>query len=312
MSIRVQLIIISIFVGPCYCAPQQDTTDWVVDVAEFSGEIGTNKNGDVVSLIVRNVNAAHAFKLLDLLRGHLTEIQFENCQLDFDFAKSIKPFDRLNRIRIVDCELSGTVPADVFSSIESFVIDDSQIANFDFRSLQNMNLKFLRIVTSDVSDAQLSSVRNLASLHDIMLRANKNLTNDGIAHLARLPKLQYLIASDMSITGAAFRDFSPDHLLFLDIHNTRLDDDTFQEITKFSNLEVLVINETAITDNIREHLRNFNRIRHLNLSDTNITTAGFERIKSLPNFERHEEPITNSASERRFYLFRETKRGRSQ
>ena len=287
--------------GTSFAFPQ--TTDLVSEIKKIGGECQTDQSGAVVSMVLPKLTSAKAFRLLDAARGKLEQVEFDRCQLEFPLSKELPQFNKLGRIDIVDCSLSGSIPAENFPRLSKLRIDKSRATDFDFAGLQYLKLTYLRVRGSEkISDSDLSKIATITSLEDVQLFENSMLTDDGVAQLGKLPKLKYLKASDMKISGKAFKDFAPDNLIYLDIHNTKLDDASFEYIAKFKNLRVLAVNETDLSDSSYEHLDSFKQIEKLNLSDTKITDDGFNAIRSLPNLKGFEKGVSSENKEKNYFL----------
>ncbi|HEY0055351.1 MAG TPA: c-type cytochrome domain-containing protein [Pedobacter sp.] len=71
-----------------------------------------------------------------------------------------------------------------------------------------------------------------------------------------------------------------EQILWLDLSDTKITDNSLKYISQFKNLTRLILDNTAITDAGLKHIKALPRLRHLNLYHTNITDSG---LKSLSN-----------------------------
>lgn len=281
---------------------QQQSGDLVAEISEIGSEYEKNENGQIVSIILTAVDSVKALDLMDSARGELASVKFVNCNLDFKLIKGIQPFDSLKVVHFSGCDLIGSIPTNIFGHVSKLRIEDSRVSKFDFEGLFNLKLTFLRIHGSDISDNALSVIGKIKSLEEIQLFENNQITNSGVSQLGELPKLKYLRASDMKISGEAFKNFSPDNLVHLDIHNTLLNDSSMNYISRFENLKVLAVNETGLSDKCIEQFGSFKRMEMLNLSNTKITDTGFAAIRSLPRLSKLDKGVVSEYSAKSYFL----------
>lgn len=135
-----------------------------------------------------------------------------------------------------------------------------------------IRLESLTLMNADISSAGLAHLADLTNLTNLNLSANPRITDDGMEHLARLPRL------------AVLRLFS-----------TGVSDGGLAHLGRLTSLEVLNLSGTEITDAGLAHLKGLVRLRSLtlggemiptpSLGSTHVTDAGLIHLRALPSLE---------------------------
>lgn len=140
----------------------------------------------------------------------------------------------------------------------------------------------------DRSDPQNDDLRvftRTADLRQLTLCNRKRITDDGLAHLAQLSRLEVLALDGTNIQGNGLQHIvNMKRLKGLALHNTPLTDDGMQYIGKLDGLEWLVLNNTNITDDGLLAIESLNCLESLQIRETAITDDGLKvlsKMKSL-------------------------------
>ncbi|MEO1995004.1 MAG: hypothetical protein ABGZ17_06980, partial [Planctomycetaceae bacterium] len=121
---------------------------------------------------------------------------------------------------------------------------------------------------------------------DFHLRG-RGLTDDGLAHLARLKNITWLNLKDTKITGAGLAHLQGlDKLRWLHLEQTQVGDAGMQHLAGLPNLEYLNLYATNITDNALAQLAQCKHLRRLYVWQTRVTDLGVARLqKKLPKLK---------------------------
>ena len=151
------------------------------------------------------------------------------------------------------------------------------------------NLKSIKLGgSSSIDDSALKSLARVASLESVDL-TNTSVTDEGLAELGKLPKLQKLILKDCdSITGEAFADFQfPETLKVLNLEKaTKVNDDGLAELKRFSNLEELRLFENdKIEGRGFECVGSMKKLKTLSCPKTSISDKHLKPLDGISTLE---------------------------
>lgn len=116
---------------------------------------------------------------------------------------------------------------------------------------------YLHFDFNDESLRQLEAVRNLEKL---FIERCPGVTDRGLSHLARLPRLKFLALDGVNVTDAGMA-----HLKEL------------KELTGFR------LGSIPITDRGLAELRGLTKVTHFGLGKTQVTDAGLAALSAMPN-----------------------------
>jgi Leucine-rich repeat (LRR) protein len=162
-----------------------------------------------------------------------------------------------------------------------------------------------RIAAND--DLQL--LRGLPDLETLEIGDKRQVTDDGLVHLAGLKNLRVLYLYRTGVKGEGLKhlrglkrlesislDGTPatddaaeqvaqlPRLRWLALHNTRITDEALAHLAKTLSLEELRLSDTDITDEGLLHLHNLKSLKELSLHHTNVTSAGISKLEqALPD-----------------------------
>ena len=112
----------------------------------------------------------------------------------------------------------------------------------------------------------------------------RDLTDDGLADVARLGNVVELNLRDTKITSAGLVHLKGlAKLKRLHLERTNVGDEGIANLTKLTTLEYLNLYGTKITDKSLDHLAGLKKLRQLYVWQTDVTDAGIAKLKkALP------------------------------
>ncbi len=112
----------------------------------------------------------------------------------------------------------------------------------------------------------------------------RDLTDDGLADVARLGNVVELNLRDTKITSAGLVHLKGlAKLTRLHLERTNVGDEGIPNLTKLTTLEYLNLYGTKITDKSLDHLAGLKKLRQLYVWQTDVTDAGIAKLKkALP------------------------------
>jgi len=145
-------------------------------------------------------------------------------------------------------------------SIQS--IDAKQCTDKGFAALHDLpNLRRLTLNVSGVSDKELNTIAGCKNLRELIIPASM-LSDDGVAALAKLPRLEALDLSE----------------------NPRLTDKAVATIAGLERIERLYLGKTGLTDKGLMELKPLEGLRELHVAGTKVTANAAEKFADeMPN-----------------------------
>ena len=112
----------------------------------------------------------------------------------------------------------------------------------------------------------------------------QNLTDDGLAVVARLKNVVWLNLRDTKISDAGLAHLKGlTTLQRLHLERTTITDQGVAQLTGLANLEYLNLYATNVTDKSLSHLKGLKKLRRLYVWQTKVTKTGADQLKeSLP------------------------------
>jgi Leucine Rich repeat len=152
-----------------------------------------------------------------------------------------------------------------------------------------------------VDDDRLRCFESLPDVERIELGHNRAVTDDGLARLRNLKKLDMLWLYDCNITGTGLKHLAHlPNLYGLDLRGAPITHEGVIAIAQVQNLRSLWIPETPITDDDLAALKPLVRLESLNLQQTPITDNGLIHLESLTGLQQISLPahISDEAMKR--------------
>jgi hypothetical protein len=112
------------------------------------------------------------------------------------------------------------------------------------------------------------------------------LSDEALAHVARLSRLEWLEIGGGAVTAAGVSNLK--HCVALKrlyIHGVKLNGDELAWLASLKNLEALSLQGTGVDGRVVNNLKTLDALKVLNLSDNSINDADMERIAGLRKLE---------------------------
>ena len=134
-----------------------------------------------------------------------------------------------------------------------------------------------------MTDAMLADLSRVETLTALGLSGCKGVTDDGIAHLARLPRLQHLDLSGTGITDAGLQVLRHlPRLRTISLAWTRVTDEGIGALADCHELEHVNLSATATGDGALKALAGKRKLHHLMIA---LSDAGLPLLHELPVFK---------------------------
>lgn len=151
-------------------------------------------------------------------------------------------------------------------------------------------LKVLNLENTNFSARGMRYLGNLGSLE--RLYVSQQLTNDGLAEVARLSSLKGLYLKYLKeghrLTNAGLAHFAKlTSLEELELHVETMNNATLANLAKFPSLKYLYLHSKSLTDAGTAYLKDVPSLRTLHLGlMTQLTNAALVHLSQIPNLER--------------------------
>jgi hypothetical protein len=168
-------------------------------------------------------------------------------------------------------------------SLEELEFYGSPLSAVGFENIGAIaNLKVLYFNEVDVSDRNLSDLRNLTGLTRLTLDNNQSkITDAGLVHLRGMTRLEWLDLTGCKITGRGLASLkNMTQLKRLCLGWTQVDNPGLEVIAGFQKLECLELHQTKITDVGLVHLRGLKNLRTLSSIGTAVTPQALAELKT--------------------------------
>ena len=158
-------------------------------------------------------------------------------------------------------------------------LDDELAKLSAFPTLHTLSLEL-----SVVGDRGLSHVAKLSSLQELWLDSCKNIQDDDLFQLTRLPQLKKLRLPGTNISDAALVHIARlKELTSLCLHSTNVTDKGLRHLNDMPNLESLWISYTDVTDGGLRHLEQCRRLKWLAVEGSGVTEQGLAKLRETIN-----------------------------
>jgi hypothetical protein len=149
--------------------------------------------------------------------------------------------------------------------------------------LQIRSLKYLTLSHTSITDAGLARLAAHAGLRMVRITHAEGITDDGVAHLARLPELLEVAVSNCPVTDASLG-----------------------HLARAPQLTSLTVEHAPITDAALAHLSRARALVYLNLCGTRITDAAVPVLGAMRNLQSVgvEDTLISEAGRRELALLR--------
>jgi len=158
-----------------------------------------------------------------------------------------------------------------------------------------VKLEELNVSAAEIGDASLRVLGGLPEMRSIQLHGVLNVTDDGLAPLAGLSRLEMLILPDSQITGPGVGALTGmARLQTVSLARAPLEDSGMTELAKINSLRQLDISRTKITDGgLADFAGKLPLLTRLNLAETNISDEGAAALLNRPQLQEVDVTGTN-------------------
>ena len=168
--------------------------------------------------------------------------------------------------------------------IEILNLYTCQVSDDDLRCLKELRTLRVLNLPGSITDDGLAHVANLTRLEALDLNSTK-VTDEGLAHLQRLRELRFLDLSGTEITDAGLTHLRGlRQLEALGLGETRVTDEGLAKLKPLARLELLSLINSAVGDEGLRHLEHSLNLKHLDATGSRATYVGEKCLReALPN-----------------------------
>jgi internalin A len=197
----------------------------VAAIRQAGGQVGYDSEGDMDVLPKRTIWAPRW--LVDSLG------------IDYFSSVSYISFDKPGADEIAG--LLARLPR-----LDGADFDESDLGDSGLARLQGLDLHYLCLLQTKVTDAGVRHIRSLTNLEDLYL-SSTSVGDAGMADLATLPKLLVLHVSETNVTDLGIKSIVKlPALKILDLRGTRMGDDGAALLASKTGLEVINLEDTRV------------------------------------------------------------------
>ena len=174
-------------------------------------------------------------------------------------------------------------------SLKTLTCYDTDISDAGLRQLSgHPGLEALCFLRANITDRGLQYLQAMPSLKKLNIYKEEGVTDNGMAHLARIDSLERLDLPDISDKGVA-SIAKLKNLKYLHIYggsSSNITDATLQHLSKLQSLENLLISGRGCTNAGMDDLAKLTNLRELIISADSVTNEGLEKLKTLKSLEK--------------------------
>lgn len=173
--------------------------------------------------------------------------------------------------------------------LDALTISNSHVGDHELTCLRGLT-KLSELLLSycwKITDDGLMQLQGLNALQSVSIEGSR-IGDNGLAHLQVLPALRYLHLTGTQVTSAGliilqnFPALRNCKLWYTDL----IGDAGIAHLGRLTKLEQLSLTGTKISDAGLSHLRKMTGLQVLSLSETGISDAGLEHLRDLKNLKR--------------------------
>ncbi|KAM4110291.1 hypothetical protein ACB094_03G184000 [Castanea mollissima] len=229
------------------------------------------------------VGGDNHYKWLDLRRIHLEalaqnmtylrELHLDYVNISSSVPQSLANLSSLTSLTLLDCNLQGEFPSDIFLLPKIQSIDLSfnyELIVFLPKFRYGSSLRKLRLRATNFSVEFPNSMDNLGSLNDLDL-SETNLFEELLNSISNLKSLNYLDLSSTTISGELPSSFSNlKSLKYLDLSDTNFSGELPNSIGNLKSLNYLNLESSKFSGAIPSFIGNLSQLTYLSLSYSNF------------------------------------------
>jgi len=160
-----------------------------------------------------------------------------------------------------------------------------QVSQMEFENVCHIEeLRWLDLSLTDLPDNWYQALPRLQNL-EVLSLVGKEVTEEILTHIAKLPSLQTLILDGASINGNLSPIAGHSNLQSLLLARSSVTDDDLLVLETLPNLRKLNLSETQVSDAAGTVLRDLKEITHLQLSGTSITDKTLADISKMTELQ---------------------------
>jgi hypothetical protein len=126
--------------------------------------------------------------------------------------------------------------------------DETVTASIAWVKQQRIPVSVVEAIDAPISDRALHAIVSLEELRTLNLQGCHEITNQGIAEIARLNSVRQLYLQGTGLSVGGLRPLVRlTGLEFLDVSGTSIDDDDVAPLLKLAKLQVLLTNDTKVS-----------------------------------------------------------------
>jgi hypothetical protein len=181
------------------------------------------------------------------------------------------------------------------SSLEYFTLlgltaNDANMAPLEamenLRSLNYCSFSRSKGMLRTVTDAGLAHIAKLEKLEALYLDG-ANITDEGLAHLRGLKHLSGLAMDSPNVSDAGMLHLAGlTSLTFLNFHKLKVGDGGVEHLAGLRELDFLCLDDSKITDVATATIAKFPKLRTLHIARTAVTDEGLRNLQSAASLQR--------------------------
>ncbi|MBP7862495.1 protein kinase [bacterium] len=173
--------------------------------------------------------------------------------------------------------------------------DDVHELSSDGNDIQNQSLYYVAKLkdlkkldlnkSKSINDSGLAYLKNMQLM--FLFLGSTGVTDNGLATIGTLTSLRNLDLSNTKVTANGLGQLAPcRNLQSLDLHQTKLGNSNLDGLKSLNNLDMLILGDSGINDSALNALTNMKMLRTLFLNGTSITSAGLANLSNLENLHK--------------------------
>jgi serine/threonine protein kinase/Leucine-rich repeat (LRR) protein len=228
-------------------------------------------------------------------------------QITDDSLGNLTSLKKLRLVRLDDTSVTdaGLKYLAAIKSLTGLLVWGTAITGLGFDAFPpDSQLESLEFGGAQVNDRGLAAIAKLQNVRNLCLHCVKEVSDDGLAVLKRMPNLSGLNLNGTDITNRAFATLNEltklkslglnntrvsevklaklESLEYLGLADTAVNDQSMDAVSAIVTLQALDLSHTGVTDAGLKHLAGFKVLRTLFLCETGITDAGLEATSEFP------------------------------
>ena len=141
-------------------------------------------------------------------------------------------------------------------------------------------------IEHSATDQMLEELSQVETIEELALRWCYGVSDRGVSHLARLPRLVELELDGAELDGSGFAAFAGhEGLERLHLDGTAIKDDALAHVAEIANVSTLYLRYTSVTDAGLPTLESLRWLSVLHLDGSQVSGAGLPALRKLKKLE---------------------------